>query len=142
MHATANQVCWVPIKDIVDTQEAGASCASEEENAAVLLASRGDGQYILLAGRERLRRLRELGQGCVDAVLSPTDRMDQRISRLLDKLMRGELHYLDEAEEYRSLLGGGISCPGAFGAHRALRGDGAQKATAFEPGGRGVRPFA
>ena len=109
MHATANQVCWVPIKDIVDTQEAGASCASEEENAAVLLAARGDGQYRLLAGRERLRRLRELGQGCVDAVLSPTDRMDQRISRLLDKLMRGELHYLDEAEEYRSLLGGGIS---------------------------------
>lgn len=110
MQATANQVCWVPIKDIVvDAQGGGEPSGAEGESATVLLAARDDGRYTLLGGRERLRRLREQGLNCVDAVLSPTERMEQRVSCLLDKLVKNRIHYLDEAEEYRCLLGGGMS---------------------------------
>ncbi|MEG0268824.1 MAG: hypothetical protein RR653_05630 [Clostridia bacterium] len=106
MQATADQVCWVPIESIVDEWGEEHTPCMEAQGATVLLASRGDGRYTLLAGRERLCKLREQGQGCVDAVLSPTELLEARLSELLDKLMRGELHYLDEAEEYRSLLCG------------------------------------
>lgn len=109
MQAAADQVCWVPIGDIVDTGEGGEAARRliEAEGATVLLAARGDGRFTLLAGRERLRRLRELGQSCVDAVISPSELLERQISGLLDKLMRGELHYLDEAQEYQALLSGG-----------------------------------
>lgn len=45
----------------------------------------------------------------MDAVLNPNDSVDERISRLLDRLMRGSLHYLDEAEEYRALIRCGLT---------------------------------
>lgn len=105
MQATANQVRWVPIEEIAEPWEGG----EDSPDGTVLLCERSDGKYTLLAGRERLRRMREAGQVCVDAVLSPSDRVEERISRLLDGLMRGEIHYLDEAEEYRSLLNRGLN---------------------------------
>ena len=104
MQAPADQVRWVPIDDIVDTGD-----TSARGGDAVLLAARPDGRYTLLRGRERLRHMREAGQACVDAVLSPTECLDERISRLLDGLVRGTIHYLDEAETYHSLLGGGLT---------------------------------
>lgn len=105
MQATAEQIRWVPIEEIAQPWEGDADSA----DGAVLLCKRSDGRYTLLAGRERLCRLREAGQLCVNAVLSPPDRVDDRIDRLLNELMRGKLHYLDEAEEYRDLLAGGMN---------------------------------
>lgn len=104
MQASANQVRWVPIDEIVDTGETSGA----DDGAEVLLATRADGRYTLLGGRERLKCMREAGQLCVDAVLSPSEQITSRVSRLLDKLMRGEIHYLDEAQEYRLLLNGGM----------------------------------
>ncbi|NLO84651.1 MAG: hypothetical protein GX096_04370 [Clostridiales bacterium] len=109
MQAAVNQVCWVPIKDIVDTHEFDALWTVEEDGAEVTIAARGDGKYILLSGRERLNRLKAEGQGCVDAVLSPTDCLDERVSKLLDKLVSGSIHYLNEADEYRSLMSSGLT---------------------------------
>ena len=106
MQATANQVRWVPIDEIVEPWEGGSDEGAEGE---VRLTQRADGRYTLLSGRERLRRMREAGQLCVDAVLNPNDSVDERISRLLDRLMRGSLHYLDEAEEYRALIRCGLT---------------------------------
>lgn len=105
MHASADQVRWVPIEDIVEPWEGSESSA----DGAVLLSRRADGRYTLLAGSERLRHLRNEGQLCVDAVLSPSQCLDARVEDLLDKLARGKLHYLDEAEEYRCLLSGGMT---------------------------------
>ena len=103
MQATMDQVCWVPVGDIVDAEEGA------ENGQTILLAARGDGRFTLLGGADKLRRLKEQGLGCVDAVISPTDRLDERVSRLLDRLVRGDIHYLDEAMEYRSLMSGGLS---------------------------------
>jgi ParB family chromosome partitioning protein len=42
----------------------------------------------------------------VDAVICPSDRLEERISRLLDRQARGRMHFLEEAEACRSLLTG------------------------------------
>ncbi|MDD3334574.1 MAG: hypothetical protein PHI98_03545 [Eubacteriales bacterium] len=102
MQATADQMGWVPIKDIVLPQEP----AQEKEGDTVLLAWRGDGRYLLLSGRARLDLLKEQGRCYVDAVISPASELDERISQLVSDLMKGKLHYLEEAEAYRGFIRG------------------------------------
>jgi len=101
MQASASQVQWVPMENILPPEDAW---EDEAPNGEVLLTQLPDGQYQLLSGGASLRRMREAGQTCVDAVISPQDRMERRISKLLDQLVRGGIHYLDEAESYRVLL--------------------------------------
>lgn len=101
MQATANQVRWVPIEEIVDPE------GPMMEEGPVQLCPQADGRYALLSGRASLRRMREAGQLCVDAVLNPTEQTEKRLSRLLDQLVRGSIHYLDEAEAYRVFLASG-----------------------------------
>ena len=74
----------------------------------MVLSQRPDGRYTLVSGLNTLRRMRDAGQVCVDAVTCPAECMERRVARLLDQLMRGRLHYLDEAEEYRALLAAGM----------------------------------
>ncbi len=111
MLMAAEQVCWVPISDISGWQEeerplplSAEEAQAEREGATVLLALREDGGYRLLAGKTRLKELRALGQNCVDAVISPKWNLEERISALLNSLLKGKLHYLDEAEEYQQIL--------------------------------------
>ena len=105
MQAAANQVRWVPIGEIVEPWE---ESAEGEPDGAVVLSQRPDGRYTLVSGLNTLRRMRDAGQVCVDAVTCPAECMERRVARLLDQLMRGRLHYLDEAEEYRALLAEGM----------------------------------
>ncbi len=110
----AEQVCWVPISDIQGVQEDGPSPLRraegelENDSATVLLEAREDGGYTLLSGRARLLELKALGQSCVDAVISPHWNLNDRVSALLGRLLKGDLHYLDEAEEYQRLLCTGL----------------------------------
>ena len=105
MQTAANQVRWVPIGEIVEPWEESAEDAPDGE---VLLAQRPDGRYTLIGGLNTLRRMRDAGQTCVDAVTFPAECLERRVARLLDRLMRGSLHYLDEAAEYRALLSAGM----------------------------------
>jgi len=101
MQAAADQVQWIPVEKILprsDHQE------DEAPNGAVHVYVDRDGCYRLISGSESLRRMREAGQLCADAVVRPQDRIETRVSKLLDQLVRGEIHYLDEAQAYRSLL--------------------------------------
>ena len=100
MQAQTDQVRWVPIEEIIE-EETAEECA----DGAVLLSLRSDGRYQLLSGRDKLARYRAAGLSCVDAVICPSDRLEERISRLLDRQARGRLHFLEEAEAYRSLMG-------------------------------------
>lgn len=101
MQASASQVRWIPIEEIhIPTGE----WTDEAPNGAVMVARLPQGQYQLLAGSGSLRRMREAGQACADAIISPMERMERRVSKLLDQLVRGEIHYLDEAQSYRILL--------------------------------------
>ena len=101
MQAQTDQVRWVPIEEIIE--EDG---AEESADGAVLLSLRSDGRYRLLSGADKLARYRAAGLSCVDAVLCPSDRLEERISRLLDRQARGRLHFLEEAEAYQALIGG------------------------------------
>ncbi len=103
MQAPIDQVCWVPIDEIVEGDMPREWDAADD---TVLLSMRGDGRYQLLAGEGRLLRCRMEGKTCVDAVICPSDQLDKRISSLLDRLVRGRLHYLEEAQAYRSLMYG------------------------------------
>lgn len=102
VQATTNQVRWVPIEEIVAEEALMDDCPEGD----VLLSLRSDGRYLLLSGSEKVERYRLAGFSCVDAVICPSDRLEERISKLLDKQARGRLHFLEEAEAYRSLMAG------------------------------------
>ena len=102
MNASAQQVRWIPMEDIVEEAPGAA------QGEVVLVREMAEGGYELLSGGEKLRRMREAGQACVDAVLNPGERMEERLSLLLDQLVRGSIHYLDEAQAYSDLLAAGI----------------------------------
>lgn len=114
MQMLAEQVCWVPISEIAGWKDGEVGCRGLpgadvwEGGASVLLELREEGGYILLAGRERLLELKALGQNCVDAVISPRWNLEERISGLLNRLLKGTVHYLEEAEEYDLLLKTGL----------------------------------
>lgn len=104
MQAQSDQVRWVPIEDIDED-----GTADECPDGAVQLLQRADGRYQLISGADKLARYRAAGLSCVDAVLCPGDRLEERISRLLDRQARGRMHFLEEAEACQSLLTGGLT---------------------------------
>ena len=97
MQAAAEQVRWIPMEEIIDRQEA-------QDEGEVVVQRQADGRYMLVSGGGRVRRMREAGQLCVDAVIAPGK--EEQLSRLLDQLVQGSIHYLDEAQAYRDLLKG------------------------------------
>ena len=103
MQATANQVRWVPVDEIFVPE----GLCDDAPEGGVHVSPMANGRYRLLSGSARFERMKEMGQVCMDVVLSPTEKMESRISQLLDSLVRGDIHYLDEAESYRELLGSG-----------------------------------
>ncbi|MBE5794585.1 MAG: hypothetical protein E7323_07900 [Clostridiales bacterium] len=106
MQAAMDQVRWVPIEEIIQEESLG----EERGDDTVLLSLRSDGRYLLLGGVDKVERYRQAGLSCVDAVICPSDSLEERISSLLDRQARGKLHYLEEAEAYRSLMtGDGLS---------------------------------
>lgn len=106
VQASTNQVRWVPIEEIIAEE----TLQEDSPDGEVLLSLRSDGRYSLISGSEKVERYRLAGLSCVDAVICPSDRVEERISRLLDKQARGRLHFLEEAEAYRSLMtGDGLS---------------------------------
>lgn len=105
MQTAADQVRWVPMEEI-ETPEAG--WMDDAPDGPVLVAQRADGTYRLLSGSGRLRHMREAGQRCADVIVSPCNRLEKQASALLDRLVRGDIHYLDEAEGYHQLLSSGL----------------------------------
>lgn len=101
MQSAASQVQWIDAEEIRPMEDGR---ADEAPSGAVCVERLRDGGLRLVSGGETLRRMREAGQRCVDVQVCAPDRLDRRISALLDKLVRGEIHYLDEAAGYRSLL--------------------------------------
>lgn len=100
MQPTAEQIRWVPLSDIQETNRAESSV----ETGAIQVEAEADGRYTLVAGQEQLQRLREEGSCYVAAVISPGVPLEERLSAFVDRLAKGRLHYLDEAEQYRSFI--------------------------------------
>lgn len=100
MQPTAEQIRWVPLSDIQETNRAESSAKA----GAIQVEAEADGRYTLVAGQEQLQRLREEGSCYVAAVISPGVPLEERLSAFVDRLAKGRLHYLDEAEQYRSFI--------------------------------------
>lgn len=100
--SAAQQIRWIPVEEIVE-EEPGAA-----RGEVLLVREKGEGQYVLLAGAEKLRRMKEAGQACVDAVIGCGEKMEEKLEDLLEKMVRGNLHYLEEAEAYQELLSSGL----------------------------------
>lgn len=72
-----------------------------------LLVRRIDaGQYELIAGERRLRALTLLQRSHAEAIVLTAFDRDCALIALVENLQREELHFLDEAEAYRSILDG------------------------------------
>lgn len=61
-------------------------------------------QYELIAGERRLRALTLLGRTSAEAIVLSAYDSDCALLALVENLQREDLHYLDEAEAYRSIL--------------------------------------
>ena len=65
----------------------------------------GHGGYELIAGERRLRASRLAGRDTVPVIL--VEMSDQEVAEvgLIENLQREDLHYLEEAESYKQLMG-------------------------------------
>ncbi|MBP3541229.1 MAG: hypothetical protein J6K72_05380 [Clostridia bacterium] len=103
MQVKAEQYCWVPMNDIILSEE-----AQEQDDVFsgedILLAEIGDGHYRLLQGQELLLRLQEDGMSHVAALVSQPDDCEKRLSMLVSLMAEGRLHYLDEGAAYREFI--------------------------------------
>lgn len=99
--SAAQQVRWIPVEEIVEEAPGAA------QGEVLLVREKGEGQYVLLSGADRFRRMREAGQVCVDAVLGCDEKMEEKLNDLLEKMVRGNIHYLEEAQAYQELLKSG-----------------------------------
>ena len=102
MQASAEQVQWIPMEEITGEENAQA------QGEMVQVRRCAEGGYQLLSGADRLRHMREAGQMCVNAVINPAQTLEETIHALLDRLVRGNIHYLDEARAYHELLSQGV----------------------------------
>jgi len=102
MRSSAGQVQWIPMEEIVERE------AQSAPGDVVVVRARPEGGYRLVAGGERLEEKRRAGQACVDAVLDFDGQMEKQLDHLLDALVRGSIHYLDEAKAYAQLLSTGV----------------------------------
>ena len=115
--ACARQVCWLPVGSISPREEAafaGEGEASLEEMAAsirreglhkpITVEDAGGGRYRILSGNRRFLACRMAGLTHVDAVIlaSPAAGMDAR--SLMEALLSGRLHYLEEAAALEKLI--------------------------------------
>lgn len=101
MQSAASQVQWLDLEEIRPME---ADSTDGSPDGAVCVERLPDGGFRLTAGSATLRRMREAGQCCVDVQVYAPEQLERRISKLLDQLVRGSIHYLDEAAAYRTLL--------------------------------------
>ena len=81
MQPTAEQIRWVPLSDIQETNRAESSAKA----GAIQVEAEADGRYTLVAGQEQLQRLREEGSCYVAAVISPGVPLEERLSAFVDR---------------------------------------------------------
>ncbi len=103
-----NQVCFVPVDHIMISPLSDEHALDEGEQ--VVVAPTKDHHYTLLSGGKVLRESMRDGYTCVQAIVNPSLRLEQRIDRLLAMMVSGKPNAIIEAQSYQELLqGGGIS---------------------------------
>lgn len=112
----AQQVCWLPI-DRVSPRAAVMPGGEEAESLADLAASirqcglmrpitvrqTGGGRFAVVSGNRRLMACRMLGMTHIDAVVLWPGPEAQTVQQLMDALLSGRLHYLEQARALQTL---------------------------------------
>jgi len=110
------QVCFLPVDRISPRQ----SCAISQEDASDLRAlaesirsgglarpitvqKTGEGHYAVVSGNRRLMACRMLGMTHVDAVVLWSGPAEMNAPQLMQSLMSGRLHYLEQARALQAL---------------------------------------
>lgn len=113
----ARQVCWLPMGSIMPREEqpfAQGDGASLEELAAsiqreglirpITVEMAGGGRYRILSGNRRYLACRMAGFTHIDAVVLACPTEDQDARGLMQGLMSGRMHYLEEAAALQRLM--------------------------------------
>ena len=113
----ARQVCWLPMGSISPRQEqpfAQGEGTSLEELAAsiqreglirpITVEPAGGGRFRILSGNRRYLACRMAGFTHIDAVVLACPTEDQDARSLMEALLSGRLHYLEEAAAMRRLM--------------------------------------
>ena len=110
------QVCFLPVDRISPRQ----TCSISQEDASDLSAlaesiragglvrpitvqKTGDGRYAVVSGNRRLMACRMLGMTHVDAVVLWSGPAEMNAPQLLQSLLSGRLHYLEQARALQAL---------------------------------------
>lgn len=108
--ACARQVCWLPLESISPREEAafasGGRMSIEELAESIRLEGlhkpvtvehTGGGRYRILSGNRRLLACRMAGMTHIDAVILSAPARDLDARGLMESLLTGRLHYIEEA---------------------------------------------
>lgn len=114
--AGARQICWLPMGSITPREEAAFAAGSapieqlaesirrEGLHKPVTVEPAGGGRYRILSGNRRYLACRLAGFTHIDAVVlsTPAEHMDAR--GLMEALLSGRLHYVEEAAALARLI--------------------------------------
>lgn len=116
------QVCWLPLERISPRPSVGMEPADGmtlEQLAdsirvhglvrPITVQSAGGDRYVVVSGNRRFLACRMAGMTHIDAVVLAGVGMDGTAQTLLDGLLSGRLHYLEEASALHRLLEAGYS---------------------------------
>ena len=112
----AQQVCWLPVdsisprgtcqlgrEDSVSLVELAGSIRMHGLMRPITVQRTGQGRYAVVSGNRRLMACRMLGMTHVDAVVLWPSPDTQNAQQLMDALLSGRLHYLEQAHALQAL---------------------------------------
>lgn len=115
---TGRQVCWLPMDHIIlrpDHILTESSVSLSELTSSILkyglqhpITVRQEmyGRYEILSGNRRYLACRMAGYSHIDAIVLPVTAPGGSLFHLMEQLMRQDLHFLEEAQIYDTLLSG------------------------------------
>lgn len=116
------QVCWLPLErisprpsvcmettDSLSLMELADSIRQHGLIQPITVRAAQNGRYVIVSGNRRLMACRMAGMTHVDAVVLAGVATDQTADTLLEGLLSGRLHYLEEGAALQRLLAQGYS---------------------------------
>lgn len=115
--ASAQQVCWLPLDRIsprpsmslergdgMTLTELADSILRDGLICPITVQRMSGGRYMVVSGNKRLMACRMVGMSHIDAVILAGSVVDAADRQLMDALLSGQMHYLEEARVMSQLI--------------------------------------